>query len=105
MRISLLLLITAPVVAVVIILSAIAFLDVKSTANNLMEQNLAQIQDHIEERLDDLLNLPDRILKLNTNLIRDGQAKSIGVMNAELTLDDLTLYLENLSIGQTGKAF
>ena len=54
MRVSLPLLITAPVVGVVIVLSAIAFLEGQSTANDLMEQNLAQIQDRIEERLDDL---------------------------------------------------
>jgi sigma-B regulation protein RsbU (phosphoserine phosphatase) len=72
MRISLPLLITAPVVGVVIVLSAIAFLEGQSTANDLMEQNLAQIQDRIEERLDDLLNLPNRIQQVNTNLIREG---------------------------------
>jgi hypothetical protein len=48
MRISLPLLFTAPVVGVVIILSAIAFLEGQSTANDLMEQNLVQIQNHIE---------------------------------------------------------
>jgi len=72
MRISLPLLITAPVVGVVIVLSAIAFLEGQSTANDLMEQNLAQIQDRIEERLDDLLNSPNRIQQVNTNLIREG---------------------------------
>ena len=66
------LLFTAPVVGVVIVLSAIAFLEGQSTANDLMEQNLAQIQDHIEERLDDLLNLPNRIQQVNANLIREG---------------------------------
>jgi hypothetical protein len=29
----------------------------------------------------------------------------IGVMNAELTLNDITLFLEKLSVGRTGKAF
>jgi sigma-B regulation protein RsbU (phosphoserine phosphatase) len=72
MRISLPLLITAPVVGVVIVLSAIAFLEGQSTANDLMEQNLVQIQDRIEERLDDLLNSPNRIQQVNTNLIREG---------------------------------
>ena len=72
MRVSLPLLITAPVVGVVIVLSAIAFLEGQSTANDLMEQNLAQIQDRIEERLDDLLNLPNRIQQVNANRIREG---------------------------------
>jgi sigma-B regulation protein RsbU (phosphoserine phosphatase) len=72
MRISLPLLITAPVVGAVIVLSAIAFLEGQSTANDLMEQNLVQIQDRIEERLDDLLNLPNRMQQVNTNLIKEG---------------------------------
>ena len=73
MRISLPLLFTAPVVGVVIVLSAIAFLQGQSTANDLMEQNLVQIQDHIEERLDDLLNIPNWIQQLNTSLIKEGR--------------------------------
>ena len=72
-RVSLPLLFTAPVVGVVIILSAIAFLEGQSTANDLMEQNLVQIQDHIEERLDDLLNIPNWIQQLNTSLIKEGR--------------------------------
>jgi sigma-B regulation protein RsbU (phosphoserine phosphatase) len=72
MRISLPLLFAAPVVGVVIVLSAIAFLEGQSAANDLMEQNLAQIQDRIEERLNDLLNLPNRIQQINANLIREG---------------------------------
>jgi hypothetical protein len=73
MRISFPLLFTAPVVGVVIILSAISFLEGQSTANDLMEQNLVQIQDHIEERIDDLLNMPNWIQQLNTSLINEGQ--------------------------------
>lgn len=72
MRISLPLLITAPVVGVVIVLSAIAFIEGQSAANDLMEQNLAQIQDRIEERLDDLLNSPIRIQQVNAILISEG---------------------------------
>ena len=72
-RISLPLLFTAPVVGVVIVLSAIAFLEGQSAANDLMEQNLVQIQDHIEERLDDLLNTPNWIQQLNTSLIKEGR--------------------------------
>jgi hypothetical protein len=60
MRISLPLLFAAPVVGVVIVLSAIAFLEGQSAANDLMEQNLAQIQDRIEERLNDLLDSADK---------------------------------------------
>ena len=76
MRISLPLLFTAPVVGVVLVLSAIAFLEGQSVANDLMEQNLVQIQDHIEERLDDLLNMPNLIQQLNTSLISEGRLDS-----------------------------
>jgi serine phosphatase RsbU (regulator of sigma subunit) len=37
--------------------------------------------------------------------IYDNNDMIIGVMNAELTLDDISLFLEKLSIGRTGKAF
>jgi len=70
MKISLPLVFTAPVIVVVIVLSAIAYLEANSAVNDLMAQNLVQIQDHIEERLDDLLNLPSRIQRVNANLIR-----------------------------------
>ena len=70
MKISLPLIFTAPVIVVVIVLSAIAYMEANSAVNDLMAQNLAQIQDHIEKRLDDLLNLPGRIQRVNANLIR-----------------------------------
>ncbi len=70
MKISLPLIFTAPVIVVVIVLSTIAYLEANSAVNDLMAQNLVQIQDHIEERLDDLLNLPSRIQRVNANLIR-----------------------------------
>jgi len=70
MKITLPLVFTAPVIVVVIVLSAITYLEANSAVNDLMAQNLAQIQDHIKERLDDLLNLPSRIQRVNANLIR-----------------------------------
>ncbi|CAB1060315.1 hypothetical protein D1BOALGB6SA_5081 [Olavius sp. associated proteobacterium Delta 1] len=54
MKISLPLLFTAPVFGVVIFLSIITFAESNNAANELMAQNLVQIHDHIEERLDDL---------------------------------------------------
>ena len=72
MKLSLPLVFTAPVIVVVIVLSAIAYIEANSAINDLMAQNLSQIQDHIEERLDDLLNLPSRIQRVNANLIRQG---------------------------------
>ena len=70
MKISLPLIFTAPVIVVVIVLSTIAYIEANSAVNDLMAQNLSQIQDYIEERLDDLLNLPSRIQRINANLIR-----------------------------------
>ncbi len=70
MKISLPLVFTAPVIVVVILLSAIAYMEANSAAGDLMAQNLAQIHDHIEERLGDLLNLPGQIQQINANLIR-----------------------------------
>jgi serine phosphatase RsbU (regulator of sigma subunit) len=72
MKISLPLVFTVPVIVVVIVLSTIAYIEANSTASELMAQNLVQIQDHIEERLNDLLNLPSRIQRVNANLIRQG---------------------------------
>jgi hypothetical protein len=86
-KISVPLLLTAPVIVAFVVLSVIAFGQAQSTANDLMEQSLAQIHDRIEERLRDLLNHPYRIQRIN----------------AELTMDDITLFLEKLSEGRTGK--
>jgi len=72
MKISVPLLLTAPVIAVVIILSVIAYVEGQSTANELMAQNLALIHEHIEKRLKDFLNLPKQIQQLNANLIGEG---------------------------------
>jgi serine phosphatase RsbU (regulator of sigma subunit) len=68
-KISVPLLLTAPVIIAVVVLSLIAFGQAKSTANDLMEQNVAQIHDRIEERLGDLLNHPHRIQRINADLI------------------------------------
>jgi sigma-B regulation protein RsbU (phosphoserine phosphatase) len=72
MKISLPLLFTAPVICVVVFLSIITFSEGKIAANDLMAQNLVQIHDHIEERLDELLNLPNHIQRINANLIMEG---------------------------------
>jgi serine phosphatase RsbU (regulator of sigma subunit) len=72
MKISLPLLFTAPVICVVIFLSIITFSEAKNAANDLMAQNLVQIHEHIEERLDEFLNLPNHIQRINANLILEG---------------------------------
>lgn len=68
-KISVPLLLTAPVIVAVVVLSVIAFDQAQSTANDLMEQTLAQIHDRIEEQLGDLLYQPYRILRINAGLI------------------------------------
>ena len=73
MKISVPLLLAAPVFIAVVVVSMIAYSDAKSTAKDLIEQNLARIHDHIEERLKDLLNLPSRIQQVNANLIQEGK--------------------------------
>jgi len=71
MKISVPLLLAAPVFIAVVVVSMIAYNEAKSTAKDLIEQNLARIHDHIEERLKDLLNLPNRIQQVNASLIRE----------------------------------
>ena len=68
-KISVPLLLTAPVIVAVVVLSVIAFGQAQSTANDLMEQSLTQIHDRIEERLGDLLNHPHRVQRINASLI------------------------------------
>jgi sigma-B regulation protein RsbU (phosphoserine phosphatase) len=68
-KLSVPILLTAPVIVAVVVLSVIAFGQAKSTANDFMAQNVAQIHDHIEERLGDLLNHPHRIQRINADLI------------------------------------
>ena len=72
MKISLPLLFTAPVFCVVIFLSAITYVEEKHAANDFMSQNLGQIHSHIKERIDDLLDLPSRIQRIDGNLIKEG---------------------------------
>ena len=97
MKISVPLLFAAPVFIVVIVLSTLAFIQGISTANELMSQNLAQIHDHIEGRLDDLLNLPARIQKINSNLIRDGLLKPDDLRNWRRALFEQARAFEGLS--------
>jgi sigma-B regulation protein RsbU (phosphoserine phosphatase) len=68
-KLSVPLLLTAPVIVAVVVLSVIAFGQAKSTANDFMAQNVDQIHDRIEERLGDLLNHPHRIQRINADLI------------------------------------
>ena len=63
------LVLTAPVLAVAIALSALAFIHGRSAVNDLMAQNLVQIHDRIETQLDELLRVPGRINRINENLI------------------------------------
>jgi sigma-B regulation protein RsbU (phosphoserine phosphatase) len=104
MKISLPLVFTAPVIVVVIVLSAIAFIEANSAVNDLMAQNLSQIQDHIEERLDDLLNLPRRIQRVNANLIRQGYLNLKDLRSWRMTLFEQAQAFKGLSSIKWGSA-
>ena len=97
MKISVPLLFAAPVFIAVIVLSTLAFIQSTSTANELMSQNLVQIHDHIEERLDDLLNLPARIQQINANLIRNGLLELDDLRSWRRALIEQARSLESLS--------
>lgn len=97
MKISVPLLFAAPVFIAVIVLSTLAFIQSTSTANELMSQNLDQIHDHIEERLDELLNLPARIQKVNANLIRNGLLELGDLRSWSRALIEQARSLESLS--------
>jgi serine phosphatase RsbU (regulator of sigma subunit) len=62
-----------------------------------MAQNLAQIQFHIEERLNDLLNLPNRIQGINTNLIGQGYLNVKNLRSWRITLYEQAQTFKGLS--------
>ncbi len=72
MKISVPVMLSALVLGVVLILSIIAFVEAKSTVNELMAEHLARIHDQIGRGLKDFLNLPKKIQRLNSNLIEEG---------------------------------
>ena len=104
MKISLPLVFTAPVIVVVIVLSALAYLEANSAVNDLMAQNLVQIQEHIEERLHDLLNLPGRIQRVNANLIRQDHLNVKHLRSWRTTLLEQAQAFEGLSSITWGSA-
>jgi hypothetical protein len=97
MKVSLPQLFTAPVFCVVIFLSVIAFSEGKNTASDLMAQNLVQIHNHIEERLDDLLNLPKWIQQINASLIVEGWLDLNQLRSWQPTLVEQVLTFRGLS--------
>ena len=104
MKISLPLVFTAPVIVVVIVLSTIAYVEANSAVNDLMAQNLSQIQDYIEERLDDLLNLPSRIQRVNANLIRQDYLNLKNLRSWRTTLFEQAQAFKGLSSITWGSA-
>ena len=104
MKLSLPLVFTAPVIFVVIVLSAVAYLEANSAVNDLMAQNLIQIQKHIEERLHDLLNLPGRIQRVNANLIRQDQLNRKHLRSWRTTLFEQAQAFKGLSSITWGSA-
>jgi hypothetical protein len=85
-------------------LSAIAYLEADAVTNDLMAQNLVQIQDHIEERLDDLLNLPGRIQRVNASLIRQDQLNRKHLRSWRTTLFEQAQAFKGLSSITWGSA-
>ena len=68
-RISMPFVLTLPVLGVVLVLSFLAFVQGKTTASDLMAQNLDQIHLQIKKRLDEYLKIPSRINHINAHLI------------------------------------
>jgi serine phosphatase RsbU (regulator of sigma subunit) len=68
-RVSMPFVLTMPALGVVLVLSVLAFVQGKTTANDLMAQNLDQIHGQIKKRLDELLKVPGRINRINAHLI------------------------------------
>lgn len=66
-------LVTAPVLIAVVVLSIVAFIQGRSTANNLASQNMQQIHGRIEERIEGLIATPPSVNRLNAQLIQDGK--------------------------------
>lgn len=72
-KITVPLLLTVPVLIVVVVLSTLAFIHGRSTASLLASENLAEIHDRINNRVDVLLSIPGRINHINEGLIRQGK--------------------------------
>ena len=68
-RISMPFVLTLPVLGVVLVLSFLAFVQGRTTANDLMAQNLDQIHLQITKSLDEYLKVPSRINHINAHLI------------------------------------
>ena len=68
-RISMPFVLTLPVLGVVLVLSFLAFVQGKTTVNDLMAQNFDQIHGQITKRLDEFLKVPNRINHINAHLI------------------------------------
>ena len=72
-RLSVPALLVVPVLLVALILSMIAYLNGRTTARDLVSQELAQIHDRIESHVSELLSAPARINALNASLIEQGK--------------------------------
>ena len=72
LRLTVPLLFTVPVLVVVTVLSTLAYIQSRDTANDLVSRNLTQVHERIGEKIDALLGLPRRMTHLNEALIRQG---------------------------------
>jgi serine phosphatase RsbU (regulator of sigma subunit) len=86
LKISVPLLLTAPVLGVVIVLSLLFFAQGRVSVNDLMEQNLTQIHDRINKKIDEQMKMPVRIAHINTNLFERGKFSTSHIQELGLTL-------------------
>jgi phosphoserine phosphatase RsbU/P len=72
-KVSMPMFLAVPVLVVVVVLSLLAFMQGRSTANNLANQNMQQIHNRIEEHLSRLLDMPPAINELNKRMLATGE--------------------------------
>ena len=96
-KITVPLLLTVPVLIVVALLSTLAFVHGRSTASLLASENLAEIHDRINKRVDVLLSIPGRINHINEGLIRQGKLNVENLRGWRETLFAEAVAFETLS--------
>jgi len=107
-KISVPLLLTAPVLGVVVVLSLVFFSQGKTAVNDLIEQNLTQIHDRINKRIDEQLKMTVRITLINANLIERGKLDTSRMNELGMTFFEQLQALDMLSAvawgGEDGRA-
>jgi len=97
LKISVPLLLTAPVLGVVVVLSLLFFAQGRISVNDLMEQNLTQIHDRINKRIDEQMKMPIRIAHINANLFERGKFSAFHIQELGFALFDQLQAFDMLS--------